>query len=71
MFFNVRLSPIFPLYKKMYENCRLKKITTFRQKERERNRTRVLELNFFLDSNKQEVDDLEIIPQLTVDEDDL
>ena len=55
----------------MYENCRLKKITIFRQKERERNRTRVLELNFFLDSNKQEVDNLEIIPQLTVDEDDL
>ena len=42
----------------------------FRQKERDRNRTRVLELNHFLDSMKSEVEDLEIIPQ-NIQEDDL
>lgn len=38
-------------------------LDTFRQKERERNRTRVLELNFFLDTVKREVEDIEVIPQ--------
>ena len=38
-------------------------LDTFRQKERERNRTRVLELNFFLDTVKREVDELEVLPQ--------
>ena len=41
----------------------------FRQKERDRNRTRVLELNHFLDSMKSEVEDLDIIPQNIPDDD--
>ena len=41
----------------------------FRQKERDRNRTRVLELNHFLDSMKSEVEDLDIIPQNITDDD--
>ena len=45
-------------------------LETFRNKERERNRTRVLELNHFLDSMKREVEDLEVIPP-QVFEDDL
>ena len=45
-------------------------LNAFRQKERDRNRTRVLELNHFLDSMKSEVEDLEIIPQ-NIQEDDL
>ena len=46
-------------------------LDNFRQKERERNRTRVLELNHFLDSNKKEVNDLDIIPHNQFAEDDL
>ena len=44
-------------------------LDTFRQKERERNRTRVLELNFFLDTVKREVEDIEVIPQPKFEED--
>lgn len=41
----------------------------FRQKERERNRTRVLELNYFLDAMKREIDDLDVIPVNQFDDD--
>ena len=37
-------------------------LDTFRKRERERNRTRVLELNFFLDTMKREVEEVEVLP---------
>ena len=45
-------------------------LSVFRHKERERNRTRVLELNYFLDAMKREEEELEIIPENQFDDDD-
>ena len=46
-------------------------LDTFRQKEQERNRTRVLELNFFLDTMRREVEEIEVIPQPKFEEEAL
>jgi Skp family chaperone for outer membrane proteins len=44
-------------------------LTNFRHNERERNRTRVLELNYFLDSMKREVEEIEVIPDNQFEDD--
>ena len=44
-------------------------LDTFRKHERERNRTRVLELNVFLDTMKREVEEIEVLPVINYDED--
>ena len=43
----------------------------FRKSERERNRTRVLELNFFLDTMKREVEEIEVLPVIDNYEEDV
>ena len=43
----------------------------FRKHERERNRTRVLELNFFLDTMKREVEEIEVLPVIDNYEEDV
>ena len=43
-------------------------LDTFRKRERERNRTRVLELNFFLDTMKREVEEVEVLPVVQYDD---